>query len=261
MTVQDDIDALLQDAAEQIAAASQLHQQALDKQSRRRPFKTRVKNVLENQRSVLDYMAQDLTDRFGTQDGGVVYYPLASEAAAFDGEMNAKMPGVAAQRPAIADAIERHQTYKSVWLKTLSSLVREQKHRQLSPQLVRKIFECMVTEVATGAVAGWRGIRFHPGRIQAPTGGATFIVPGEEGRPDGAAKPLDVQAGLAILVFGVPIDYATQQPIPDERIAVEAGPIEEWCFVEPHMPVMSTLRAIQGSVTAAIADIRRAADL
>src|SRR5664280_348617 len=110
MGTMDDITALLDDANEQLQNAGGLHDQALGDDNVRRRFRTRVKNVLENQRSALDYLAVGITEKYGTPKG-FLYYPLAQSETDFAAQMNSKMPGVAAARPDIADAIKRHQPY------------------------------------------------------------------------------------------------------------------------------------------------------
>jgi hypothetical protein len=67
--------------------------------------------VLENLRSSLDYLAVDITERYGARKG-LVYYPLAQSEHEFPAEMDTKMPGVAPANPEIADAIKRHQPYQ-----------------------------------------------------------------------------------------------------------------------------------------------------
>src|ERR1035441_4334566 len=154
MTTMDDINALLDDADEQIGVIQALHDPALSDEKERRRFRTRVKNVLENQRSALDYLAVGITEKYGTPKG-FLYYPLAQSETDFAAQMNSKMPGGAAARPDIADAIKRHHPYVATheWLRQLNRLTREHKHNRLSVQLVRETYACQVTEKRTGAYA------------------------------------------------------------------------------------------------------------
>jgi hypothetical protein len=66
----DDIVTLLQEAEEQIKDLEPLHDAALDDASVRGKFKARVKNVLEHERSALDYLAVGITTDFGTPKKG-----------------------------------------------------------------------------------------------------------------------------------------------------------------------------------------------
>lgn len=119
----EDIQALLDDADEQIRLATTLHDRALSVPTARGPFKTRVKNVLEAQRSALDYLAVRITERYGTPTRKFIYYPLAQSEREFPSEMESKMSGVAAAEPRIAEAIKQFQPFQTngEWLRDLIS--------------------------------------------------------------------------------------------------------------------------------------------
>src|SRR5664280_548007 len=94
MGTMDDITALLDDANEQLQNAGGLHDQALGDDNVRRRFRTRVKNVLENQRSALDYLAVGITEKYGTPKG-FLYYPRAQAQSAVGptGARDLRLPG------------------------------------------------------------------------------------------------------------------------------------------------------------------------
>lgn len=252
----DDIAALLDDAAEQMRTAEKLHDEALDNADARSRFKTRVKNVLENQRSALDYLAVGITKEYGTPKG-LIYYPLAQSEDEFAAVMERKMPGVTAAQPDIAAAIQRHQPYNNEWLRELSQLTREQKHNQLTLQIVDETYQCRVTEKETGAFVQWRGLHFRLGGMR--TFGGTIELHPEPGRKPASPKLLEVDAGpTGVLVFGVPIDPITQRPFPDEHLQVERGPFHQWCFVRPHRPVLNELVTFQTLVRGVVHDVLHA---
>lgn len=143
MTILEDIAAVLDDAHEQISALQTLHDEALDKGAVRPRFRARIKSVLEQERSALDYLAVEITKRHGTPKGRI-YYPFAQSAQDFPKEMTRKMPGVAAAAPKVATAIEKWQPYQSGmdWLQDLNQLANEQKHNRLTLQLVRDTIRC-----------------------------------------------------------------------------------------------------------------------
>jgi hypothetical protein len=259
----DDIKALLNDAVEQFDVVKELHDAALEDPDARSKFKTRVKNVLENQRSVLDYLAVGITKQFGTPKRGFIYYPLAQSENEFPVLMENKMPGVAAAEPDIAAAVKRHQPYHSrnLWLRELNQLTREQKHNQLSPQLVREGFQCRVTEKKTGAFVQWRGFSFTHGRLEFVAGALMQLEP-EPGRDPTAPKLFDYGVGpTGVLVFGIPIDPKTQRPYEDDKLEVEGGPMQEWCFIKPHKSVVTALFSFQGGVAETCNDVLQAARL
>lgn len=190
MGTRDDIAALLDEAQEQIEGLSGAHDAALTDPGKRGRFRARVKGILEHQRSALDYLAKDLTERFGIPKG-LIYYPLAQNDADFEAQMNAKMPGVLSSRSDLADVIGGHQPYQEnmEWLRHLNQLTRLQKHNRLALHLIRGSYRCRVTEDATGAYVEWHGLTFRPGATPGQTliesqGAAVDIRP-EPGRsPD-----------------------------------------------------------------------------
>lgn len=266
MSALDDIAAILDDAQEQMGALQALHDEALDKEAARPRFRARVKSVLEQERSALDYLAVEITNRYGTPRG-LIYYPLAQSAHDFPMVMEQKMPGVAAAAPKVATAIEKWQPYQpGVELRDLNQLAREQKHNRLTLQLVRDTTWCRVTEDATGAFVEWYGLTFRPGLSPEVTmidsqGGPITIQP-EPNRPDTAPKLFWVGTGpTGIEVFGVPIDLATQRPMLDARLTVDSKRISRWFFILPHHPVMDFLESANQQVRRAVDEIAQAAAL
>jgi hypothetical protein len=262
----DDIAAILDDAQEQTKALQALHDEALDKEAARPRFRARVKSVLEQERSALDYLAVEITNRYGAPKG-LIYYPLAQNMYDFPAEIEKKMPGVAAAVPKVATAIEKWQPYQpGVELRDLNQLAREQKHNRLTLQLVRDTTWCRITEDATGASVEWYGLAFRPGPSPGVTmidsqGGPIVIRP-EPGRPDTAPKPFWVGTGpTAIEVFGVPIDLATRRPMLDARLTVESKRMSRWFFILPHHAVMDFLVSAERQVRQAVDEIAQAAGL
>jgi hypothetical protein len=267
MNALEDIAAILDDAREQTTALQELHDEALDKEAARPRFRARVKSVLEQERSALDYLAVEITKKYGTP-GGMIYYPLAVDAHNFASEIERKMPRVSATAPSVAAAIERWQPYQPGvdWLRDLNKLAREQKHNRLTLQLVRDTIKCRVTEDATGAFVEWYGLAFrsdpNPGTTMIDSQGGPIIIRPEPNRPDTAPKPFWVGVGpTAIEVFGVPIDLTTQRPALDARLTVDIRRISRWFFILPHWPVMDFLVTTQSYVRDAISEIAQAANL
>jgi hypothetical protein len=256
----DDIVALLNDSQEQLTLVESLCDQALDDQTARSRLTTRVKNVLENQRSALDYLAVGLTREFGTRKGAI-YYPLAQDDNEFPELMEKWMPGVAGAQPAIAGAIRRHQPYQQgqEWLRELNQLTRQQKHNELTPQIVQESWEGRVTEKATGAFVQWRGMRFEPGALISQ-GGSMEIRP-EPGRSPDAPQLIVFGGPTGVLVFGVPLDPATQQPLPNDSLVASAGSFHQWCFIQPHVPILFELQIFQQSVRTLINNVVHASSL
>lgn len=253
----EDIEALLADARDQLEALRVLHDQALEDPKVRKRFQTRVKNILEHQRSALDYLAVGLTEEFGTPKGKI-YYPLAQSKDEFPAEMESKMPGVAGAKPSVARQIEWHQPFAphhGHMFRELNQLARQQKHNRLTLQIVKETYKCRVSDTATGSFVEWYGIRFEPGAITAehPNGAIEFRPApgsGQSGR-----DLVDVESGPTVRVFGVPIDPETQRPVPDPRLEVESGPWQRWWFVAPHLPVVQTLEGFNNMLPGVVNDV------
>ena len=237
MSALEDIAAILDDAQEQISTLQALHDEALEKEAAWPRFRARVKSVLEQERSALDYLAVEITKGHGTPKG-LIYYPLAQSAHDFPKEVDRKMPGVRAAASEIATAIEKWQPYKPgvEWLRDLNKLAREQKHNRLTLQLVRDTIMCRVMEDATGAFVEWHGLTFrsgpNPGITMIDSQGGPVVIQPEPNRPDSAPKPFGVGNGpTGIEVFGVPVDLTTQRPMLDARLTVENRRMSRWFFI------------------------------
>lgn len=256
----DDIMALLADARAAIGEAEHLHHAALTDASLRPAFRTKVKTILEHQRSALDYLAVGITHRYGSPKGNI-YYPLAQGSADFAAQMKLKMPGVETAAPTVAAAIRSFQPDQPgcEWIRELNQLAREQKHNRLTLQILRDTFRCKVTEDATGCTVEWHGLRFENGRIDSQGGTITFNAPD---RPKTLPEPFSVTTPNVFgtpVVFGVPIDPLTQRPIPDARLTVEQQREERWFFTSPHIPVLTSLERFQDGTLSAITEINKVA--
>jgi hypothetical protein len=263
----EDAVALLNDARDQIGALQALHDEALDKEAARPRFRARVKSVLEQERSALDYLAVEITKLHGTPKG-LIYYPLAQSARDFPTVIESKMPGVAASAGKVAATIAKWQPYQLgvEWLRDLNQLAREQKHNRLTLQLVRDTIRCRVTEDATGAFVEWYGLTFrpgpHPGVTIINSQSGPIIIRPEPNRPDTAPKPFWVGTGpTGIEVFGVPIDFATQRPRLEAGLTVESKRMSRWFFIIPHHPVMDFLAWTEQQVRQAVNEIAQVAGL
>lgn len=129
-----DVDALLDGASGQLTTVRNLYEATLEKKDAS-PLQVLIKNILENQRSALDYMARAIVERYG-KSGGKVYYPMARHPNEFPNLFERNMPGVNALRPDLRNAIKHRQPFRPGydWLGYLSTLTNENKHKRLTPQ-------------------------------------------------------------------------------------------------------------------------------
>jgi hypothetical protein len=122
-------------AADQLAEVTTLHNEALITGEVTGRMQALIKNVVENQRSVLDYTAQAIADKYGC--GTKPYWFGASKPTEFRRAIQKQLPGILNGHQKIADALERHQPYQPShgWLPHLFSLTVENKHHRLTPQV------------------------------------------------------------------------------------------------------------------------------
>jgi len=122
-------------ADEQIAEVTRLHNEALPSGEVPGRMQALIKNVVENQRSVLDYTAQAVADKYGC--GTRPYWMGMKTPGDFRIAIEKGLPGILKGHRKIADAFERHQPYQPDhdWVLHLFELTPENKHRRLTPQV------------------------------------------------------------------------------------------------------------------------------
>lgn len=150
----DDIAAVLKAADEGVLRLSGEYFHTIRAQTMPASLQVVIKNVLENQRSALEYLAWAITDAFGVTSIRTSY-PMTTGPFDLAGQMPRLMEGVAPSRPEIAEALGRHQPYNRPALGNLSKLTRKHKHQKLPPRELREAPASFVV-LATGGVA-WYG--------------------------------------------------------------------------------------------------------
>lgn len=130
----DYVESVLELAAEQLAEVERLHAECLQTGVATGRMKALIKNVVENQRSVLDYTAQAVADKYLRNKNP--YWPDGRYPADFKKRMSKQLPGILTKQPAVAASFERHQRYQPGhgWVPHLFKLTRINKHHGLSPQ-------------------------------------------------------------------------------------------------------------------------------
>jgi len=249
MSDRSDIDALIEDAAEQLDRVRELYEASLRAKEVPAKLRTRIKNVLENQRSALEYMAHAIYEAHGDGKGKNSYYPVAASLTEFPGYFNKVMSGVATNCPDVRDAIEARQPYRPgyEWLTHLSLLTNENKHRRLTPQ-TRTETKTVETRGPRGGQVGYtEGVTFLPGGqgISFGPGGSISFGPGGsiEFGPGGTS------------VSGVPVDPTTQRPVPTPGATVAETVYVDWLFEDPQLSALGTLERIQDSLPSLVDDV------
>jgi len=231
----EEITALLRKAQRDLDGLHPLYKQSLAAKAISIELKLEIKSILENQRSLLDYLAREIVSRFGNQrPNAKVYYPSAPRQADFASQMNGWMPGVAESRPDIVAAIERHQKFQPdhEWMEWLWMLATENKHERLSAQTRMETWRV----TAQGNSGSIDYVPYTP-----ETGGVIF--------------------GPGVSIGGVPVNPATQRPVPHPSQTVTEIIFVDWLFADLKLSVLAVVEAIQAGVHSALDDIVQAAGL
>jgi hypothetical protein len=172
----EDIVALIEDSRDLFGQIQELHRESVKAGQTVRTLKPRIKSLLEHQRSVLDYLVENINNAYATKSPRKAYYPVADKPEAFEGRFDKNLPGVRGACPEIAAAVERHQPFQpgKEWIDYLMTLVNDNKHRALSPQSQQQ------TEVWQNSKGGTvQGISFYGADSSRPTSDPTgFVGPG-----------------------------------------------------------------------------------
>lgn len=233
--VRGEIGALLSEADAQIAVVETLYRDSLENKQIPLVLQTKIKGALENQRSALEYIAHEITDRYGGT-ARRIYFPYAPTQPDFATRMEQNMPGVAVNRADIADAIEECQPYMTSppWLAYLVPLTNENKHNRLSPQ-TRDETRWIDTRVG----AGHSGVVFQP--YQPGKGGVSF-------------------AGQ-VFINGTEVDPTTLQPRHGGPKPYIETIYVDWLFSDLNLSAIVTLKDIQRGVRSAVESICHIAGL
>lgn len=123
-----------------------------------------IKNLLENLRSALDFVAQGLFQKYGrsTKSKPKIYFPYALETQTKN-DFNARnrieqcIPGLRYSRPDIALKIESYQHFSNPvnkWLPQFMELNNENKHKHLTPQTKRETKVLRLSSQGLGITMG-----------------------------------------------------------------------------------------------------------
>lgn len=221
------MEALVAEAQGQIVLIQGMYQDALREQRASGVLRVRIKNVLENQRSALEYLANGLDS--GGVDRKPVYYPISRAPKDFPSLIKGQMPGVE-MNSRLYEAIEARQPYQKgyEWLGHLAVLTRENKHRRLTPQIRDETLRVDVDMQGGGKIS------YQP--LQPGKGGVRIT-------------------GHGVSFGGVPVDPVTQRPVPSPTQTVTETVFVDWLFDEPRLPVLRTLEQIQAGLSGLIDDV------
>lgn len=198
-----------------------LHSKAIDAQLR-----IDIKNACENLRSVLDYIAKDIRERYcpSASASARFYFPILPDKPTFDRKVDEWFPGLRGAAPAVVASLEGLQPFQNgqEWLGHFNQVNNENKHGDLVEQTRVEGLETRVTG------RGGQGVGWGPG----------------------------VKFGSGVSVMGVPIDPKTQLPVPDPSVKVERITWVDFHFAGIGVSALGLLRKALAGIERIEATIR-----
>ena len=142
MNRKSDIDAILLAATQQYETVRQDYERALRDKSL--DLRVPVKNIMENLRSALDYMAHDIYElccqstraASGQPDPRSIYFPYGMTEVDFKAGVGSSLPDLASIRPDVYKLLISIQPFfcGDAWLYDLCAILNEKKHDRLKAQ-------------------------------------------------------------------------------------------------------------------------------
>jgi len=199
------IEALLKRAGNDLDALKTNYEASLHEKHVREDLKVTIKNIFENLRSCLDYIAHDIyeTHCATSKKPRRMYFPIRKTAPEFDKAIAADDPDLQTNAPRIYNLLESIQPYNDPWLGDFNKLNNHNKHQDLVEQT--RTEEKRVTVSRDGGAVSW-----GPG----------------------------VSFGSGVSIMGVPIDPRTQMPVPNNVAHTEVAIWIGFRFVEINQPVI-----------------------
>ncbi|HLQ66570.1 MAG TPA: hypothetical protein VK123_04980, partial [Candidatus Limnocylindrales bacterium] len=143
------IDALLEHADTELAKIEAEYQESLHAKSIDTAMRIDIKNLCENLRSALDYLAHEVRESFCQQARGDAkfYFPILPDKATFDVRVDQWYPGLRSAAPSVVAYLEAVQPYQKgfEWLGYLNKVNNENKHGDLVEQIRSETLETRVT--------------------------------------------------------------------------------------------------------------------
>lgn len=208
------IEALLSRCASDFGNLKAEYDRSLDAKKIREELKVDIKNIFENLRSCLDYMARDIHEAYcaGAKQPTRLYFPIRQASKEFNIAIANDFPGLVLASPTTLQIIESVQPYHDPWLGQFNKLNNHNKHQDLVEQTRTEQRHVTVSR-GGGSVSWGPGVTFGPG----------------------------------VSVMGVPIDPRTQMPVSNNIAKTEVKIWVDFRFSEIDQPVLPFIeRSIKG---------------
>jgi len=156
----DDVLALIEESKEQYIEVKKSYDKSLKDKSL--DIRIKVKNLMENLRSILDYTCRDIYEdicrhhrqKLGKADPRRIYFPYGRNENVFKRSIGGSLPDLEALSPSIYGLIKSAQPFVSnnSWICDLCEINNENKHDKLTPQ-TREEIETYTAEGPQGSVS------------------------------------------------------------------------------------------------------------
>ncbi|MBL7989244.1 MAG: hypothetical protein JNJ94_14365 [Chlorobi bacterium] len=160
-------------------------------------LKIDLKNYFGNLRSVLDYLARCIVDKYcpNANSKNNLYFPIRKNQSLFDDVMRTSYPDLQKNCKYVYDILEAFQPFKkteNAWLVHFNEINNKNKHERLVPQ------KAIQTERVTVQIKGGGKVSWNASAVKF---------------------------GSGVSIGGVPINPYTQMPYPSNTQTVK---IEDW---------------------------------
>ena len=259
MKMQDHVQILLDSARYALDDIESGYRNSLAKKELDIQLFVQIKNLLENLRSALDYVAREVFNKFCTglvrEKPLQVYFPVLRRTATaqdFSAFMNGRFPGLQVNAHELYNCLEECQFYKSSaneWLVQFNDLCQSNKHEQLSPQTRSENKRTEFADISGGSVSWNDGVQFGPSGITFKPGGKLSFASGGTVRFG--------QSGMRIM--GRQVDTRAQAPAPDDTSSLRHVVWVDFRFDALGVSALPFLRTCVNEVTALIDAVRTTA--
>ena len=180
------IEALIKRCKDDFSKLKTDYEKSLSEKKISEELKIDIKNIFENLRSCLDYIAHDIVESQcpSANPKKKLYFPIRSSRADFDSCIKTSYPDLDTNNTPLHDYLESIQPYNKQWLGDFNKLNNNNKHQDLAEQSKSEIKRVTVTGQGGGSVSWGPGVKF----------------------------------GGGVSVMGVPIDPNTQLPVPNKTV-------------------------------------------
>jgi hypothetical protein len=202
------IEALLKKANADFVELKKAYESSLEHKHVSEDFKVSIKNIFENLRSCLDYLAQDIFERHcaSSKKPDRLYFPIRPTSPEFVAAVAKDYPGLQTMSKAVFDILDAVQPYHDPWLGSFNKLSNHNKHQDLVEQARTETRQVTVSR-GGGSVSWGSGVTF----------------------------------GGGVSVMGVPIDPRTQMPVPNNIARTEVVTRGNFLFKEINQSVLPFL--------------------